>query len=155
MRTHLYFLIALLYCFSINAHADIKPFTFDSLNEIENSYPDTPFLLILWSTDCPPCLKEFALLENLKKEYDQFNLVLINTDGLSEQTVAKKILLEFSLEHSDNWIFSESNLEKLRYHIDIDWAGELPRAYFYYPSQPRSVVSGLLTKEMLETWLAY
>ena len=89
----------------------------------------------------------------MKKEFSEFNLILINTDGLDEQDLAEKTLLEFSLDDSDNWIFAESNIEKLRHHIDDRWAGELPRSYFYNNDQQRIVVSGLLSQEILEAWL--
>ena len=80
----------------------MKPFTYDSLEKIENHYQESSFLLVLWSVDCPPCIKEFSLLQQLKREFPQFQLALINTDGLSEKALAEKTLLEFSLDKSDN-----------------------------------------------------
>ena len=154
MRAHFYLFMGLLACFSNSTYAEIKPFTYDSLKQIERHYEGTPFVLVLWSADCPPCLKEFTILSSLQKDDAKFNLILINTDGLNEKASAKKILAEFSFQQADNWIFSESNIEKLRYHIDDRWAGDLPRAYFYTPDEERVVVSGLLAKETLEAWLA-
>ena len=65
----------------------------------------------------------------------------------------QQLIEEHQLEAMDNWIFSDSMPERLRYVIDPSWYGELPRAYFYDASHQRRAHSGLLKQEMLQSWL--
>ena len=43
--------------------------------------------------------------------------------------------------------------EKLRYVIDQDWYGELPRSYYYDADHQRSSHSGTLSQQQLSAWL--
>lgn len=133
--------------------ADIKHFSFDSIKKIENSYVNKKFVVAFWSIDCPPCMQELALLKQATDAHDDINLVLVNTDNLEFLDEANKTLSEFSLLKKDNWIFAEGNTEKLRYRIDKQWAGELPRSYFYDETHHRQSVSGAISEAFLQKWL--
>ena len=49
--------------------------------------------------------------------------------------------------------FTDPNIERLRYTIDPDWFGALPRSYFYDERGNRKGVSGLLSKEKIYSGL--
>ena len=49
---------------------------------------------------------------------------------------------------------SHPNIERLRYSIDPDWFGELPRNYFYDANSSRIGFSGKLTEDILLEWLS-
>jgi len=53
----------------------------------------------------------------------------------------------------DNWIFTNLNIEKLRFSIDSIRAGELPKSYFYNALHERQSQSGSLSIEALQRWL--
>jgi thiol-disulfide isomerase/thioredoxin len=135
------------------ADTALRPFQPTSLGQIEDTRKDQSFIVILWSIDCPPCLKEFALLQQLKEEIPKDGLVLIATDNTEYSDSVHKLLSEFQLENMDNWIFADATPERLRYSIDPAWYGELPRAYFYNKSHQRFSHSGSLTKKQLQEWL--
>lgn len=154
MRTRLLTVLLLL---SIGqpafAAAELRPFLSDSLAQITAAREGRPFLLLLWSLDCPPCLKELAGLKALAREMDGRELVLVSTDGPSNSAAAARVLHDLGLGGLDNWIFADDYSERLRYHVDPDWFGELPRAYFYSADHNRRAHSGVLTPEQLQHWL--
>lgn len=137
------------------SHADsnIKPFYTNSLNSIIESRTETPFLVILWSVDCPPCMQELSQLQILRDQFSAQSLVLVSTDDALMADEVERVINSFQLDQKDNWIFSASLPERLRYAIDPDWYGELPRAYFYQSPEQRRAHSGSLSQSVLQQWL--
>lgn len=136
-----------------SADNTLKPFISDSLQQITVEREGQSFLLVFWSIDCPPCLKELSLLQKTRQRFSEKGLVLVSTDDIQHSDSVKKILQEFQLEQLENWIFSDAIPERLRYAIDPAWYGELPRAYFYNSSHQRKAHSGSLKKATLDKWL--
>jgi len=132
---------------------DLKPFMAESMTDIIQRKDQQPFVLILWSIDCPPCMKELSLLQSLKSEFSTSQFVLVSTDDQDSSAYVQQILVDHQLNEWDNWIFADALPERLRYIIDPDWYGELPRSYFYNEKHQRKAHSGLLNKMMLKTWL--
>lgn len=130
-----------------------QPFTTDSMAEIKQHYKGQPFLISLWSLDCPPCHEELQLLGQLKKTNPDMNLVVVLTDVGDPCHEAQQRILAYGLQKAENWIFADTLVERLRHSIDPDWFGELPRTYFYDVSHQAFGHSGLLTKALLQTWL--
>lgn len=114
---------------------------------------DQPFLLILWSITCGPCRDEFTLLREMRAHHPGLPLVLVATDDVSDEVTAARQLQDFAMTGEESWIFAD-DAQKLRYEIDPGWYGELPRAYFYDAGHYREGVSGKLTRERIEAWLA-
>ncbi len=132
--------------------AEIKAFDSQSLQLIESSYLDRPFLLIVWSIDCLPCRQELKMIREVKSKYPALNLSIIATESLQQQDELESILTEHDLLEQDNWSFKHSNSVRLRFKLDPDWYGELPRAYFYDASHKRYPVSGALAKSQIVKW---
>ena len=145
-----FFIITFLLTYSISSYAELKEFDAHSFKNIEGRYQEEKFLVILWSVDCPPCMKEFSILQKLNQKKKEVNLILINVDGKSAMSIAQDILKKFSLYNYDNWIFADSYIEKLRYSIDRSWSGEVPRSYLYEPGKGRVTVSGVIPEEVIE-----
>jgi thiol-disulfide isomerase/thioredoxin len=146
-------LLALLGLLALPAAAELKPFQADSLPQIVSEREGRPFLLLLWSLDCPPCRQEFARLQRLQESIDRHKLVLIATDDIADREEAQTVLHTFGLDAADNWIFADPMPERLRYRIDPNWFGELPRAYLYAADRQRSAHSGILSEAILQQWL--
>jgi thiol-disulfide isomerase/thioredoxin len=147
-----WWLAALLGLLALPTLAELKPFEADSLPQILSERQNRPFLLLLWSLDCPPCRQEFARLQQLHGSIDRHNLVLIATDDIASQAEVQAVLHNFGLEAADNWIFADPMPERLRYRIDPNWFGELPRAYLYSADQQRNAYSGVLSEATLQQW---
>ncbi len=146
-------LILAMWISSSIADVTLKVFQTDSINEISAERNGQRFIVILWSIDCPPCLKELIHLQQFRNRFSKSNLVLVATDDQRNTDKVQQILNDYQLNQMDNWIFTGSMPERLRYAIDPAWYGELPRAYFYDESHQRVAYSGKLTETVLESWL--
>lgn len=131
----------------------LQPFLVGSLPSIESAHAQQPFLLVLWSVDCPPCFGELKMLAELRRERDDLRLVLLSADPPPARQEALELLEDYGLLEVESWQFGEAFPERLRHAVDPGWYGELPRSYFYRPGQPRSAHSGMLRREQVERWL--
>ncbi len=131
----------------------LKAFDTESLDRILQEREGQPFVLVLWSIDCPPCIKELGQIQQLRQQFSANNLVLVSTDDIGYADEVQQLLAAHQLEQMDNWVFANPMPERLRYRIDPAWYGELPRSYFYQASHQRQAHSGRLSNEMLRSWL--
>lgn len=133
--------------------ADIRPFTAETLDDIQAEYEDRPFLLALWSVDCPPCMAELDMLGRLRDEHPGLPLVLVSTDPIEQRDDAEDFLLDYGLADMRSWMFADPFAERLRFTIDPQWYGELPRSYHYDAAHQAEAHSGMLTEEQVREWL--
>lgn len=152
------FVIVYILCFCstaspVKAESEPRLFEPDSLQTIEKLHNGRPFLLVLWSLDCPPCREELDLLSELSKRNREFQLVLVSTDTEESSGQLAAVLESHQLGKAESWVFSEAGAERLRYKIDPDWYGEIPRSYFYDQNHQRTALSGALKKEQIVDWL--
>jgi len=146
-------LCCLLFCSaSFASTAPIKDWTSVSLQQVKNTYKNQPFLLILWSLDCPSCFKEFAALRDWLKQHSQHHVVIVSTDPKAMLPDIRDVIDEYSLNNTDLWIYSNENPVKLRQSVDKKWFGELPRSYFFNNEHQSMSHSGALTPEQLALW---
>ncbi len=135
------------------ASQKLNAFQTNSINEIVAERNGRPFIMVLWSIHCPPCLKELAYLQQYRNKFSKTSLVLVATDDQQYSDTVQQVLNDNHLDRMDNWIFAGSMPERLRFVIDPAWYGELPRSYFYDAAHRRRSHSGVLTEAVLERWL--
>ena len=136
-----------------SARADnIMPFTADSFAAIRDNYDDGELLVGLWSMHCAPCLAELKLMGEILAEKPDLPFVLISTDPMSEREYAVDILEKYGLSGRESWMFANTFAERLRYSIDPEWYGELPRSYFFDLEGSVLRHSGSMTLEQLNSW---
>ncbi len=134
-------------------HTGLNPFLPGSYNSVLSELRGKPFLMVLWSVDCPPCHKELNMLGKLIKERPELNLVLISTDDIIYAPDISKTLKKHSLGKTESWAFADPNSARLRYEIDPKWYGTLPRSYFFDSAHQRTATTGSLEAEQVEAWL--
>lgn len=135
------------------AGAALHPFVAGSLDQIRAGLRGTPFILVMWSIDCPPCLRELAALGQRAGGVSSGRLVLVSTDVGIDHADLLGELRRHGLESAHNWVFADAFVERLRHAVDPTWYGELPRAYLYRADHSRVAFSGLLGDERLAAWL--
>lgn len=96
-------------------------------------------------------MQKMPLLSELKKAWPDIHVITLSTDDIADGNQIREILTEFNLDTAENWIFADSNAQKLRYTIDPKWFGELPRTYFIDKTRQRKGISGGLTREQYES----
>ncbi|MEM6641293.1 MAG: hypothetical protein AAF610_15500, partial [Pseudomonadota bacterium] len=129
----------------------IRTFTRQSLRDIESRIGQAAHVVMLWSVDCPPCLKDLALLSEIQAEHGTQPVTLIATDPLSAAESVKDYLSQFALRRNESWV-SGLDTDQLRAAVDPDWFGELPRTYMY-DRGVRKGVSGQIKADDLRAWL--
>ncbi len=143
----------LLLVVASNSHADnFKPFTADSFAEIKQGFQGSEFLVGLWSVDCPPCLVELNMMGAVLEKNPDLPFVLISTDPIADRDSAVEFLEDFNLQDRESWMFADNFVERLRYSIDPNWFGELPRSYFFDSNHQVQSHSGIMTMELLAGW---
>lgn len=122
--------------------------------EIKQKYQGKKWLTLLWSVDCPPCMKELAIVQTLQQKQNELAIVIINVDTYEDSEQQRdKIVSHFNLATQTNLHFSDGLEDHSRYLIDPNWFGELPRSYFIDEAGTFHGKSGLASKQLLEKWL--
>mgnify|MGYP001439699995 CR=1 FL=1 len=133
--------------------AEALSFGPDSMREIERMHAGAPFIVALWATDCSPCRRELAVLRAFSIDHPGIPVVLIASDNIGNADLVEHILAEFGLADVESWLFSNGNLERLRYTVDPGWSGEMPRSYLYDENSKRQAIIGALSKAHLDLWI--
>jgi len=136
------------------AAAEPRPFVAGSLQEILAERSGKPFILALWSASCTHCPAELKLLGEMARRNPRLDVVLLATDTPEEAPQLHKLAADYGLARHAQWVFAHAQPELLRFQIDRRWYGELPRTYLYDAQHQREGVSGLMSRERLERWLA-
>jgi len=140
--------------FNIPAQADPSAFTSGSYQQILAANANRPFMLVVWSINCPSCLKDMELLSNIHKSRPDLKMIMLATDEPSATELIQQVLEKNQLTGIENWAYADDNTEKLQYEIDPKWYGELPRTYFFDKAHQRTGVSGVLTQEDYDAMFA-
>lgn len=144
----------LLTVFNIQAQAAPAAFTSGSYQQILASNANQPFMLVVWSINCPSCLKDMELLSSIHKSRPELKMIMLAADELSASEQIQQILEKNQLSEIENWVYAEENTQKLQFEIDPKWYGELPRTYFFDKAHQRTGVSGVLSKEDYDAMFA-
>lgn len=129
-----------------------KPFTAGSPAALQQRFTGQPYLLAFWSVDCPHCQGELELFARLLRERPNLPLVLVAVDAPEAALSVTGRLAELGLSDADNWQFAEARQERLRFAIDRQWRGELPRNYLFDPAHKAQAISGALSEATLRRW---
>lgn len=133
-----------------NSPSELKQFLPASFHKMLDSRPGQPLMLTIWSKTCTICMQKMPLLSELKKAWPDIHVITLSTDDVADSNQIKEILDEHGLDTAENWIFADSNAQRLRYEIDPKWFGELPRTYFIDKTGQRKGISGGLSREQYE-----
>jgi len=144
-----------LLCSTSFAIADnIKAFTAESFEEIKASFAGQEFLLGLWSVDCPPCMVEMEFMAELLILNPDIPYVLVSTDPIDQRDYSAEFLEDVGLGDKESWMFADSFVERLRFSVDPNWYGELPRSYFFDKDHAMQSHSGIVSEELLQDWFS-
>lgn len=149
-------IVALLLCLSAagaSAEQEVKSFVRGSQQAIVAAHQGKPFILAVWSLDCTHCRDDLALLGKLQARYRTLDVVLVATDTPAQRSEIQTVLNRYALRRAESWVFADSYSERLRFEIDAQWYGELPRTYFFDASGGSTAVSGKIERDQVERWI--
>jgi hypothetical protein len=129
----------------------IQSFGLDSMARIIASQDKKPFVLVVWSLDCPYCQASFQSLAAEKRKRRDFRVVTLSTDSVSDaQAVAQmKAKLALAGMSGNAWAYGDLPSEQLQYAIDPTWHGEKPRSYWFNAKGERVAHSGVITAALI------
>ena len=134
------------------SEAALHDFDRDSLNTLRESHQGRPFVLALWSVHCEPCRSELALLGPFKADHPEIAVELVAADYRDDRPAVQAMLAEFDLDGVRTWAFADDFVERIRFAIDPEWRGELPRIYLFDGSHRATAISGRIEAETLADW---
>ncbi|PZX26814.1 conserved hypothetical protein, putative exported protein [Cupriavidus phytorum] len=129
------------------AHAADRVAVFESASaaRIVASQHGKPFVLVVWSLDCVYCKRNFDALGKLRARHPDLRVVTLATDSAEASPQVQQVLERVRLTRNA-WVFGHEPQERLRYAVDPDWMGEMPRTYFYRADGQRQGVSGVISE---------
>ncbi|MFS8931598.1 TlpA family protein disulfide reductase [Cupriavidus taiwanensis] len=128
-----------------NAADRVAVFESASAARIAASQQGKPFVLVVWSLDCVYCKRNFDALGKLRAQHPGLRVVTLATDSAEASPQVQKTLERVRLTRNA-WVFGHEPQERLRYAVDPDWMGEMPRTYFYRADGQRQGVSGVISE---------
>ncbi len=149
-------LFALLLCLGAacaSAAQEAKPFVRGSQQEIIFARTGKPFIIGFWSLTCTNCRDDLALFGKLAKKYRNLDLVLVSTDSPEQKREIALTLQHYRLGRAESWVFADSFTDRLRFEVDPQWYGELPRTYFFDADGRSTAVSGKIDHDQFEHWI--
>lgn len=93
------------------------------------------------------------MLGDIRQRNPKLDIVLVAADTPDEASLAAQLASKYGLGKVEQWVFSDEMEERLRFEIDRRWHGELPRTYFYDRAHRIELVSGVVPKQQLATWV--
>jgi hypothetical protein len=90
----------------------------------------------------------------LLQERPDLKLVVINADLIpNEPNAVSAMLAQTGLGSAENWIFGDAFVERLRYEIDPQWQGDIPRTLLLARDGSTTVIEGVADLESIRAWL--
>lgn len=130
-----------------------KPFVRGSHQQIVGARAGKPFIVAFWSVNCSYCGAELEMFGRMLKRHPGMDLVLVAADTPLDIPEIRKALDRHGLGRAESWVFADTHVERLRFEIDPEWYGELPRSYFHGAHEWAQAVSGKLKQPDVERWL--
>jgi thiol-disulfide isomerase/thioredoxin len=133
--------------------AELRPFVPGSMKQILAARQGKPFILGAWSLSCVHCRDDLQLLGRFVRKHPALDVVLIATDTPAETAALSATLKQYGLQRAEAWVFADEFSERLRFEIDRNWYGELPRTWFIAAGGESQGVSGKLDVFHVEQWV--
>jgi thiol-disulfide isomerase/thioredoxin len=132
----------------------LRSFVRGSWNEIRKAHVGQPTVVHFWGLTCGPCRVEMPNWGKLLQERPDLNLVVINADLVpNEPAAVSAMLAQTGLAPAENWTFGDGFVERLRYEIDPQWQGEIPRTLLIARDGTTTVIEGVADLARVKAWL--
>ena len=90
----------------------------------------------------------------LLHERSDLELVVINADLVpNEAGAVTAVLAQTGLATAENWTFGDGFVERLRYEIDPQWQGEIPRTMLIARDGAVTTIEGVADLKEVGGWL--
>jgi thiol-disulfide isomerase/thioredoxin len=133
--------------------AQLRPFQRGSWQQIVASHAGRPTIVQFWGVTCGPCKVELPMLGDFMKAHPVIDMVTISADLVPDLPEATTSMLEKAgLGAAENWIFHDDFVERLRFEVDPQWQGDIPRTILISADGQSTILEGSVDREVVETW---
>ena len=133
--------------------AELAPFGRGSFAALKAEAAGAPLVVHFWALSCAPCLAELPGWARLARANPGMRLVLVNTDPPEAEPQVKRMLDRMGVGRLRNLAFADRFAARLRFEVDPNWQGELPRTDLVAADGSTRGVLGMLPRPELEAWL--
>jgi thiol-disulfide isomerase/thioredoxin len=132
----------------------LRPFVRGSWQEIRKAHAGKPTVVHFWGVTCGPCRIEMPAWGAFLLKRPELDLVVINADLVpNEPSAVSAMLAQTGLATAENWTFGDGFVERLRYEIDPQWQGEIPRTLLIARDGSVSTIEGVADLSAVAAWL--
>jgi thiol-disulfide isomerase/thioredoxin len=111
-----------------------------------------PAVVHFWSLTCAPCMAELPRWPALASRAPALRILLVNTDPPDQAAEVERAAHRAGLGALRQLGFADRFAARLRYEVDPDWQGELPRTDLIARDGTVTVVLGALDLAALQHW---
>ena len=105
-----------------------KVFGEGSWQDLTGAHKGQPLIVHFWSLACAPCLAELPEWGKFLAGHPGAPLVLVNWESRPQPADRiRATLAKAGLAGAEQWALADGFEQKIRFAIDRDWMGELPR----------------------------
>jgi thiol-disulfide isomerase/thioredoxin len=149
----LFFFAVLVSAPASESQPQLKPFGRGSWQEVLRTHAGRATIVHFWGVTCGPCKVELPLLGQFMRDHATIDMVTISADLVPDLPDATRSMLEKSgLASAENWIFSDGFVERLRFEIDPNWQGDIPRTALISKEGKITTIEGSVDMTELESW---
>lgn len=146
------FLLLLLAVPLLCLASPLRPLEPGDFEALKQALKDKPFIVSLWGLDCPHCRPDLERLADFANHHPGAKILVVSTDSQADEPAIRKALARSGLKGVDLLVFGDAAPERLRFEIDRNWGGELPRNYLFDANGSVRDLSGALTPQELSDW---
>src|SRR3954471_24315398 len=133
--------------------SQLKPFVRGSWQEVLKGHAGRPTLVHFWGVTCGPCKVELPELGQFAKDHPDIDVVTVSADLVPNLPAATQSMLDKAgLSSTENFIFSDGFVERLRFEIDPGWQGDIPRTMLISRDGVITTIEGSAEMTDVEKW---
>jgi thiol-disulfide isomerase/thioredoxin len=137
------------------AAVELEPFDARTPAALRAAHVGKPFVLVFWSTTCPPCVEELPHWAAMARRHPgiPIYLVLVPISGTGEVEEAKRLLQDLGASGARTAVAWDDVLERVFHAVDPAWRGELPAAWFFDAAHRSERRLGRVKASWVESWM--
>lgn len=139
----------------VAASSEPLPFIKGSYAEVLQIHAGQPLIIHIWGLSCGPCLAELPEWGRLVAERPQVKIILINADRPDLQSWKRidATLAKVGLATVKSFVFADRFEDRLRFEIDAEWQGELPRTIMISSAGKSTTLAGVADMAAVRAWI--
>ena len=140
---------------ALSASPTLRPFERGTWQAVLREHAGRPVLVHFWGVTCGPCKVELPLLGQFAKDHPDVDVVTVSADLVPNLPGATQSMLDKAgLSSTENFIFNDGFVERLRFEIDPSWQGDIPRTMLISREGTVTTIEGSAEMADLEKWSA-